>query len=113
MAYLPRQLAQRPTGWVRVSRGSHSGHVPYRERARTAGAAEGRSRARYVPAARRVRGAVPLIPGRDLDERTTTGEGIRLVPLETLDRRRYVPLDPGVKPPWRKRAYTDPEADES
>jgi hypothetical protein len=66
----------------------------------------------FVPLSRRPR-RVPLLPGRDLHERTSTGEGIRLVPLETLERRRYVPLDPDVKPPWRKRAYTDPEPGES
>jgi hypothetical protein len=56
---------------------------------------------------------VPLLPGRDLDERSATGEGIRLVPLETLDRRRYRPLDPEVKPPWRKDAYRNPESGSS
>ena len=30
--------------------------------------------------------ARPLFPGRDLNERTTSGEGLRLVPLETRDR---------------------------
>ncbi len=101
----------RSTGWVRVSRGSHSGHVPYRDEW-VWRVPEGPVPPRYVPRPERVRRG-PLIPGDGLDERSTTGEGIRLVPLEALDRRRYVPLDPGVKPPWRKRAYTDPEAGES
>jgi hypothetical protein len=56
---------------------------------------------------------VPLIPGRDLHERTTTGEGLRLIPLETLDKRSYRPLDEDVKPPWRKVVYGNPESDES
>ena len=99
------------TGWVRVSRGSHSGHVPFRSERRWRHAVQAGPRL-YVPPASRPR-RVPLIPGRDFDERTSTGEGIRLVPLETLDRRRYEPLDPRVKPPWRKRAYSDPESDES
>jgi hypothetical protein len=52
-----------------------------------------------------------MLPGRDMDERTTTGEGLRLVPLESLDRDSYTPHHPGVKPPWRKGTYRDPEAD--
>ncbi len=61
-------------GWTRVSRGSHSGHVPDRlER-----------------------------------ERTTGGSGVRLIPLERAPRARYRALDPGVKPPWLKRAWSDP-----
>ena len=69
----------RRTGWTRVSRGSHAGHVPQLR----------------------------------LRERTTTAEGIRLVPLETMDRTGYVPLEGGVTPPWRKRAWSDPESDAS
>ena len=64
------------TGWSRVSRGSHAGHIPQLR----------------------------------LRERTTTAEGIRLIPLETLDRAGYVPLDENVAPPWRKRAWSDPES---
>jgi hypothetical protein len=79
------------TGWTRVSRGSHAGHIPLRTQPRKA----------------------PLLPGRDLDERTTTSEGLRLVPLETLDRRGYRPRADGVRPPWRKDAYRDPESEES
>jgi hypothetical protein len=101
----------RTTGWVRVSRGSHSGHIPYR-REPVWIAPERQLAPRYVPFRGRPR-RIPLIPGRDLDERTSTGEGLRLIPLETLDRRTYTPLAPGVKPPWRKRAYADPEAGES
>jgi hypothetical protein len=81
----------RATGWSRVSRGSHAGHIP-------------------------VQGAVgdhgyrhPSFPGRDLRERTSTAEGLRLVPLESLDHSSYHPLpDGGVEPPWTKRAYRDP-----
>jgi hypothetical protein len=69
----------RPTGWARVSRGSHAGHVP----------------------ARRVR------------ERTATAEGIRLVPLEGVDRRSYRRLDPKIAPPWQKDAYRNPESPDS
>ena len=45
------------------------------------------------PSPRRPR--VPLVPGRNLDERSTSGEGLRLIPLETLDR--------GLLPPARRR----------
>jgi hypothetical protein len=101
------------TGWTRVSRGSHAGHIPLRE--------ELRGRHRWTlprqmllpdgPRARLHR--VPLLPGYDLHERTTTGEGLRLVPLETLDASGYRPRDEGVRPPWQKDAYWDPESDES
>jgi hypothetical protein len=101
----------RSTRWVRVSRGSHSGHVPYRSLPRWV-APERTGNPRYVPRPGPPR-RVPLLPGRDLRERTTTGEGIRLVPLETLDRGRYRPLDPEVRPPWRKDAYRDPESGSS
>ncbi|HEV2724333.1 MAG TPA: hypothetical protein VGV10_06840 [Thermoleophilaceae bacterium] len=79
-----------PTGWTRVSRGSHAGHIPL----------DGRSR--------------PRLPGRDLRERTSTSDGLRLRPLESpANRRGYRPLEKGVKPPWRKGAYRHPEDDES
>ena len=72
------------TGWSRVSRGSHAGHIPLAGRRR-------------------------LVPGRDMRERTSTADGLRLVPLESIDRRRYRALDPGISPPWRKRVYRHPE----
>jgi hypothetical protein len=78
----------RSTGWSRVSRGSHAGHIP-------------------------LDGDRPLFPGPDLRERTSTAEGLRLVPLESVDRLRYEPLDPKVRPPWRKRVYGDPRSDTS
>jgi len=105
----------RPTGWVRVTRGSHSGHVPLRIEPRP-----GRGHIpripRYIPplgSPSRPQRRVPLLPGRDLNERTTSSEGLRLIPLETRETRDYQPLDENVKPPWKKRAYTDPETDES
>jgi hypothetical protein len=79
------------SGWTRVSRGSHAGHIP------------------SEPGVRHR----PLLPGHDLDERTTTSEGLRLIPLESLDQRSYRPLDRGVKPPWAKDVYDNPESDES
>jgi hypothetical protein len=105
----------RGAGWVRVSRGSHSGHVPFRTDRLPPEARDPR-RPRYLPRpgweTGRVR-RVPAIPGRDLHERSATGEGLRLIPLETHDHDRYRPLDPGIAPPWRKPAYRDPESDES
>jgi hypothetical protein len=67
------------TGWARVSKGSHAGHVP----------------------SRRER------------ERTATADGIRLVPLEGIDRRSYRRLDPDIAPPWQKDAYRNPESPDS
>jgi hypothetical protein len=105
-----RNRWMRSTGWVRISRGSHAGHIPYRSEP-TWRLPDGPVHPRYVPPGRPR--LTPLVPGRDLEERTTTGEGLRLVPLETHDHRRYRRLDPGVRPPWRKRAFDDPEASES
>lgn len=76
------------TGWTRVSRGSHAGHIP-------------------------LDGSRMRIPGHDMRERTSTADGLRLVPLESIDRHRYRPLDKRVSPPWRKPAYRDPEHDGS
>ncbi len=86
------------TGWTRVSRGSHAGHIPLRHELRG-------SPLRVDQA--------PLVPGRDLNERTTTAGGLRLVPLETLDARGYRPIGEDIEPPWQKDAYWDPESDES
>jgi hypothetical protein len=80
------------TGWTRVSRGSHAGHIPVRG---------GPDR------------VAPVYPGLELRGRTTTSEGLRLVPLEALDRRGYRRLDEDVAPPWRKEAYRDPASDKS
>ena len=70
-------------GWTRVSRGSHAGHIPDRT------------------------------PGNGLHERSTTAPGIRLVPLETLPHRSYKPLPGGIKPPWTKQVYVDPQSKSS
>jgi hypothetical protein len=101
----------RTTGWVRVSRGSHAGHVPYR-RERPLRASPRAGRRVRPPVTGRMR-LIALMPGAGLRERTASAEGLVLVPLETLDRRSYAPLDPDVSPPWRKEAYTDPESGES
>jgi hypothetical protein len=46
----------------------------------------------------------------DPRERTTTAEGLRLIPLEAHHTRGYRRLDEDVAPPWRKRVYDDPES---
>ena len=85
------------TGWTRVSRGSHAGHIPLeRQPVVTRG---GRVRLRYRA----------QLPGRDMRERTTTAEGLRLVPLESIDRRRYRRRAEGISPPWHKQVYRHPE----
>jgi hypothetical protein len=90
----------RATGWTRVSRGSHAGHIPFSLEGPVGGSRPRiRLRARY--------------PGRDVRERTSTAEGLRLIPLEAVDRRSYRPRDPVVWPPWRKPVYRDPESDAS
>jgi hypothetical protein len=106
----------RSTGWVRVTRGSHSGHVPFRIEPRPGGSGHIPRILRYIRppgSPSRPQRRVPLLPGRDLNERTTSSEGLRLIPLETRDTDHYRPLDDDVKPPWRKKAYSDPETDES
>ena len=97
----------RSTGWTRVSHGSHAGHVPLSRRI---------SPRRGRPGG--FGGQVDvdhsdLLPGGGLRERTTTAEGLRLVPLEPVARGRYRPLDPDIRPPWLKPAYSDPENGES
>jgi hypothetical protein len=72
------------TGWTRVSRGSHAGHIPLRENGRG--------------------GYDPVYPGIDTRERTTTAAGLRLVPIETIPHDAEF----AVSPPWRKKVYTDP-----
>jgi hypothetical protein len=98
----------RSTKWVRVSRGSHSGHVPYATVPTWIGPPTARY-PRFIPRKGPPR-RVPLHPGPRLRERSTTAEGLRLVPLETLDLNGYRPQDPDVTPPWRKGAYRDPES---
>lgn len=95
------------TGWTRVSRGSHSGHIPL-ERTVTGQRGGGGGRV-GVPRGRLRQGYRPQIPGVNLRERTSTAEGQRLVPLERLDQRRYRRRGKDVSPPWQKPHYSDPE----
>lgn len=91
------------TGWTRVSRGSHAGHIPTRPP----------DDPRLPDALDDERRDQPAYPGVDFRERTTGAEGLVLVPLETLDKDSYVPLDPGIVPPWGKDVYTDPRSNET
>ncbi|MEX2195510.1 MAG: hypothetical protein WD844_09520 [Thermoleophilaceae bacterium] len=77
------------TGWTRVSYGSHAGHVPTRSPDPDD----------------------PAYPGVHTRERTSTGEGLALVPIETLDTGAYERLDDGITPPWGKKVYDDPLSD--
>ena len=88
----------RSTGWTRVSHGSHAGHVPLRRRI-----SPRRSRPGGFGGQVEVDHS-DLLPGGGLRERTTTAEGLRLVPLEPVARGRYRPLDPDIRPPWLKPA---------
>jgi hypothetical protein len=97
----------RRTGWTRVSRGSHAGDIPGRLNT------PARAGRRSLPLRHERAGFEPSYPGRDLHERTSTAEGLRLIPLETLDHHRYRSRDEAVRPPWRKEAYRDPESDSS
>lgn len=95
------------TGWTRVSRGSHAGHIPLeRTVSGQRGGAGGRARLPRGKLRTRYR---PRLPGADLRERTSTPDGIELVPLELLDKRGYRRRGEGVSPPWQKRAYRAPE----
>ena len=93
------------TGWSRVSRGSHAGHVP------TVVEHDAAIRRRRMRGLRLRRRARPAIPGIDIHERTSTSTGLRLVPIESVDTGAYRPLDPGITPPWRKEVFTDPLSD--
>jgi len=111
----------RHAGWLRISRGSHSGHLPYSRDPRWRAPAVPPSAPRYGPLPARPwltplrprAGGTPGSGRRAPRERSTTGEGLRLVPLESIDRRTYRPRDPHVLPPWDKGAYLDPEANAS
>ena len=58
-------------------------------------------------------GRTSLYPGLGLRERTSTADGLRLIPLESVDRLGYRPLDREIRPPRRKPVYGDPESDSS
>ena len=89
-------------GWTRVSRGSHAGHVPVDVAAAIPVGGRPRPGQRYRHS--------PRLPGAGLRERTASADGIRLVPLEGIEKGGYRRLDPGISPPWEKEAYANPES---
>jgi hypothetical protein len=92
------------TGWTRVSRGSHAGHIPMATQRVQSGIAHGPHRWRWLDR--------PAREGVDVHERVTTAAGLRLVPLEAIDPRAYRPLQAhGPVPPWGKAVYRDPTSD--
>ena len=95
------------TGWTRVSKGSHAGHIPLETQW-----SRGNARRHHGAPFRRVVGYRPLIPGRDMSERTTAASGLELIPIETLpgEDKRGVRFD-GISPPWLKEVYDDPLSD--
>ena len=95
------------SGWTRVSRGSHAGHIPGEL------STPPRPRLRAAPPRPRRPRFSPSLPGVDLRERTSTAEGLRLIPLESRDPNGYRPRDDDVTPPWAKEVYLDPESGKS
>ena len=49
----------------------------------------------------------------NLRERTTTGDGLRLIALDEVKDRPYRRLDEDIQPPWQKSLYRDPESPHS
>jgi hypothetical protein len=107
------------TGWLRVSRGSHAGHIPMGTRLVRRGDPAKGSAGRFAGFGPVRRRRTPLLPGPGAGERTTTSEGLRLIPLEVPAARRdrrgrpYRARGEGIVPPWRKEAYRDPLSDRS
>ena len=88
------------TGWARVSRGSHAGHIPLDQHG---GEVTFSLRGGF---GRTPRTYSPRYPGVDLRERTTSAAGLRLLPVESLPRDMRFE----VVPPWRKEVYRDPRS---
>ena len=93
------------TGWTRVSKGSHAGHIPLEPRL----VRNGRVQLALNFSLLKPYGYRPLYPGVDLHERTTGGAALDLVPIETLPRAalRDTRWD-GISPPWLKEVYLEP-----
>jgi hypothetical protein len=92
------------TGWTRVSRGSHAGHIPMVGVRLPSGVRHGPHRWRLEER--------PAHEGVDVHERVTTARGLRLVPLESIDPGSYRSLQAGGPvPPWGKEVYRDPTSD--
>jgi hypothetical protein len=93
------------TGWTRVSKGSHAGHIPLEPVL----VRDGHVQLALDLSLLRPYGYRPLYPGVDLHERTTGSAALQLIPIETLSPRvlRSTKWD-GISPPWRKEVYLDP-----
>ena len=86
------------TGWSRVSRGSHAGHIPMRS---SGGRLTFSLRDGFGTTPRTY---TPSYPGVDIHERTTSSAGLRLLPVESLPRgMRFA-----ISAPWRKEVYRSP-----
>jgi hypothetical protein len=90
------------TGWTRVSRGSHAGHIPLKTHLRGVDLGSGFP---FVRGSYDIAG--PSYPGVDTHERTTVAADLRLIPLESVDRRAAPQFD-GITPPWEKPVYYYP-----
>jgi hypothetical protein len=95
------------TGWTRVSKGSHAGHIPLRTKLIGVQLHNGLP---YPIGKYQIKG--PAYPGVDVHERTTVSADLTLVPLEPLDTKKAPAFD-GIDPPWEKRVYWDPVSDET
>jgi hypothetical protein len=95
------------TGWTRVSKGSHAGHIPFEPE----WVRDGHVQFRLEPALIHPYGYRPLYPGRDLHERTTSGAGLDLIPIETLPPSVLSDSRFEITPPWLKEVYLDPLSD--
>jgi hypothetical protein len=87
------------TGWTRVSKGSHAGHIP--TKAVRTNLRRGHDSKPSVLTR-------PAYPGIDFEERTTNAVDLRLVPIETLGKAGLKFDD--IVPPWRKEVYTHPSS---
>lgn len=86
------------TGWSRVSRGSHAGHIPLR---REGGEVTFSLREGFGTTPRTY---TPRYPGVDMRERTTSAAGLRLLPVGSLPPDMQF----RVSPPWEKEVYREP-----
>jgi hypothetical protein len=96
------------SAWVRASSHGHYQGCKGGECRNRWASYEGWARVSYGSHA----GHIPAA-GPDPRERTTTAEGLRLIPLETHRTGGYRRRDEDVSPPWRKPVYDDPESDEA